>query len=77
MNIANCKTANSTPTLTSRAGLMVLGEQIRRLGLTDLVDQLMPQAPRNHAYQSSTLMLMMHDGPVAWTRVGRCSRNRR
>ena len=45
---------------------MVLSEQIRRLGLTDLVNQLMPQAPRNRAYQSSTvfntLMLMMHDG---------------
>ena len=66
MNILNYKTSDSTHTLTSRAGLVAVGELVRRLELSELVDRLMPVAGRNRAYPSSvifnTFMLMLHDG---------------
>ena len=70
MDILTYKTANSTHTLTSRTGLVVLGELIRRLKLSETVDRLMPKTERgNRTYRSSTIvntfMLMLHEG-------GRC-----
>ena len=66
MNIVNYKTSDSSHTLTSRTGLVVLGELLKRLKLNDLIERLMPKAQRNRAYRSSTVfntfMLMLHEG---------------
>ena len=67
MDILTYKTAHSTHTLSSRTGLVVLGELIRRLKLSETVDRLMPKTERsNRTYRSSTIvntfMLMLHEG---------------
>jgi len=63
MDIVNDRTAD---TLTSRAGLVAVGELIRQLKLPELIDQLLLKAGRNRAYATSelfnTCMLMLHDG---------------
>ncbi len=67
MDILTYKTSNSTHTLTSRTGLVVLGELMKRLKLSETVDRLMPKTERsNRTYRSSavfnTFMLMLHEG---------------
>jgi len=52
--------------LTSRAGLVAVGELIRQLKLPALIDRLLPKAGRSRAYATSdlfnTFMLMLHNG---------------
>ena len=66
MNILSYKTADSNRNLTSRAGLVVLAELSKRLGLNELVDRFMPAPGSNRGYRPSvlfsTFMLMKHDG---------------
>jgi len=66
MDIVNDRTANTQHALTSRAGLVTVGELIRQLKLPEFIDRLLPKAGRNRAYATSQLfnifMLMLHDG---------------
>ena len=66
MKIVTDQTKDSHRILTSRAGLLMVGELLKRFKLSEWVDRLMPQAPRNRAYRSSTVfntfMLIKHEG---------------
>ena len=66
MNILPYKTADSNRNLTCRAGLVVLADLFKRLGLNELVDRFMPAPGSNRGDRPSllfrTFMLMKHDG---------------
>lgn len=66
MDILPCQTDDSKHNLTSRAGLAVIAELIKRLRLTEAADRLLPAARSNRACRQSTLfntfMLMKHEG---------------
>ena len=47
MNILPCKTADSNRNLTARAGLVVLADLFKHLGINELVDRFMPAPSSN------------------------------
>jgi len=66
MDIVNDRIADTKHALTSRAGLVTVGELIQQLKLPEFIDRLLPKAGRSRAYATSqlfnTFMLMLHDG---------------
>ena len=67
MNILPYKTADSNRNLTARAGLVVIADLFKRLGLNELADRFMPAPGSCRGYQPSillsTFMLMKREGP--------------
>ena len=66
MNVLPRTIADSKQKLTSRAGLTLVAHLIGRLGLTDLIERLLPRPGSNRGYGAGMLfgtsMLMLHEG---------------
>jgi hypothetical protein len=66
MDIVTYKTEKTRRNLTSRSGLMAVGELIKHLGTSERIDQLIPKGNSNRAYKASEVfnafMLLLHDG---------------
>ena len=66
MKILPYNTASSCHNFTSRAGLVVPAELLKRLELSELIDSSMPRPGSNRGYRHSaifnTFMLMLHEG---------------
>ncbi len=55
MHILPYKTADSNRNLTARAGLVVIADLFKRLGLNGLADRFMPAPGSNRGYRPSVL----------------------